>query len=140
MFLLPCDSRDYIDMGQESHDEPLPFPGEFPLVDLVPGDDSCAKAILTESSFGALSALSEDALSHWWGINRTYSEHFPARNDSPDIAVSIGSGLSHFRDIILVAEQEQQGVALDVPLVCPMSCMCFYCFLIQCCFISIYPL
>lgn len=67
--------------------------------------------------------MSEDELSHWWGINLKYSEHPPVRNDFPDIAVSIGSGLSHFRDIITVAEEEQQSVGLDVPLVCPMSCM-----------------
>lgn len=123
MFLLPCDSRDYIDMDQASHDEPLPIPGEFPMVDLVPGSHMCAKAILTEISFGVLSNLSEDELSHWWGINQSYSDHFQASNDPSDVAVSIGSGLSHFRDIILVAEQEQQGVALEVPVVCPMSCM-----------------
>ena len=140
LFLLPCDSRDYIDVNQESHNEPLPFPGEFPLVDLHPGGTSGTKAILTEPSFGALSALSEDELSHWWGINLKYSEHPPVRNDFPDIAVSIGSGLSHFRDIITVAEEEQQSVGLDVPLVCPMSCMYHFFFFIQYYFTSTYLL
>lgn len=122
-YLLPCDSRDYVDIRHTTEDDTIPLPGEFPLADFQHVDCSiscCVKPVLTEPSFRALCALSDEGYSHWWGIGTTYTDRSSSKD--PD-EVSIRSGLSHFRDIIMAVEHNQEECGAEGPLVCPMSCI-----------------
>ncbi|KAK8793248.1 hypothetical protein WA538_001803 [Blastocystis sp. DL] len=120
-YLLPCDSRDYVDIRHTTEDDTIPLPGEFPLADFQHVDCSiscCVKPVLTEPSFRALCTLSDEDYSHWWGIGTTYTDRSSSKD--PD-EVSIRSGLSHFRDIIMAVEHNQEECGTECPLVCPMS-------------------
>lgn len=124
-YLLPCDSRDYVDIRHTTEDDTIPLPGEFPLADFQHVDCSiscCVKPVLTEPSFRALCTLSDEDYSHWWGIGTTYTDRSSSKD--PD-EVSIRSGLSHFRDIIMAVEHNQEECGTECPLVCPMSRIAF---------------
>lgn len=97
------------------------MPGDFPVLRLVDCNATTVKPLLTDTSFEELSTLSDDKYAQWWGYNPSHRDHFPSRIDSPIIDVSIGSGLSHIRDIILSAELEQQGYEQSTSILCPMS-------------------
>ena len=98
----------------------MPMPGDFPVLRIVDCNATTVKPLLTDTSFNELSAMSDEKFARWWGYNPTHRDHFPSRIDSPIIDVSIGSGLSHIRDIILSAELEQ-SYEHSTSILCPMS-------------------
>lgn len=79
----------------------VPYPGEFPVVELLPSNEDSFKVfnlMLSASSSGSFENMNDEQYEKWWGVchrDKTLS----TVPESLDL-ISVSQGLYHFADML----------------------------------------